>query len=155
LMRALGIVGIAALSILGRPAAGQSDVLPDSTPAVPINSRVMTAADYPADSVRQLEEGTVFVRYLINETGDVNDCSVAGSSGHVRLDSAACALVRRWKYKPATEGGKATTQITTANIVFRIPDRPATLPPAPSDPSVLDPTFDVPDGYVPLPRIDR
>ena len=77
--------------------------------------------DYPPDSVWRGEQGTVAVQYVIGETGDVADCSVTRSSGFPRLDAAACTMIRdRWKYRPATEGGKAIPQITTANIVFQL-----------------------------------
>jgi TonB family protein len=114
----------------------------------------------------QGEQGTTGVRFLIGETGDVIECNVENSSGYARLDDAACSFVRRWKYKPATEGGKATTQIATANIEFRsglgsvtdllnFPNvsKGATLPPEPSGPS--DPAMDVPNSYVPPPRGNR
>jgi TonB family protein len=150
------MIGLALPLLLPWPAASQpscAEVV--CTQAIPITSHAVTADDYPVDSVRQLERGVVRVRYVIDEMGDVTECNVGTSSGYPRLDAAACALVRRWTYKPATAGGQAVTQNTTANIVFDLTDfpggfaRPGRIPPPPPDASQPDPIFDIPESYVP------
>ena len=81
----------------------------------------MTADDYPAISIRLQEQGTVAIRFVINPAGSVDECQVSTSSGKPRLDEAACTMVKkRWKYKPATQDGKAVAQNTTANVVFQL-----------------------------------
>ncbi len=162
-MRAHGVIGIAALTLLVAPAASQplTESAPP-TPTVAINSHAVTANDYPADSLRLQEEGAIALRFLISETGDVSECDVETSSGHLRLDEAACAVVGRWKYDPATKGGKATSQIATANVVFQLVGPPGGFsaftgldPSAPIpelDPSMSDPALDLPESYVPPAR---
>jgi TonB family protein len=144
-MRARGAL-LAALLMVTTSAAGQNAAKPDAfdpgldvplsdfpaltqpacpaepcTPAIPITSHAVMPGDYPPDSVSRGEQGTVAVQYVISVTGDVADCSVTRSSGFPRLDAAACTMIRdRWKYRPATEGGKTIPQITTANIVFEL-----------------------------------
>src|SRR5215813_8537304 len=76
------------------------------SPPVAITSHAITAADYPIQSVRLGEQGTVAVQYQIDETGAVVECAVTRSSGLQRLDQAACAVVVRWKFTPATQAGK-------------------------------------------------
>jgi TonB family protein len=102
------------------PAPSQSSCAPEPcTPAIAITSHAMTPADFPPESLRQGEHGTIAVQYVISETGDVTGCRVTRSSGYPRLDVAACTIIRdRWKYRPATAGGKATAQVTTANVVI-------------------------------------
>jgi len=46
-------------------------------------------------------------------------CWVLVTSGNLRLDDAACAMVKkRWKYTPATENGKPTSIQYISKIVF-------------------------------------
>jgi protein TonB len=81
----------------------------------------VTADDYPAISIRLQEQGTVAVRYVINPQGSVDECNVTTSSGKPRLDDAACTMVKkRWKFKPATQDGKAVAQTTTVGVIFQL-----------------------------------
>jgi TonB family protein len=153
-MRAHDIVGIAALLLASTSAAGQtSNAAGKSVPAVAINNHAVTAEDYPPDSIRLAEQGGTRVRFIISDTGDVTECNVAISSGHSRLDVAACAVVSRWKYRPAMQAGKPVAQNTTANIVFVLPDAPGftgVLPsPTPDQAASTDPGLDLPNNYVP------
>lgn len=94
---------------------------PPPTPAVATTSHAVTADDYPAVSIRLQEQGTVAIKFVVNEMGTVNECSVATPSGKPRLDDAACTMVkRRWKYKPATQDGKPVATQQTANVVFQL-----------------------------------
>jgi TonB family protein len=91
------------------------------TPAIALTDHIIRAEDYPRQSIRLNEQGTVGVAFTINTVGTVTECSVTISSGMPRLDEAACAMViQRWRYKPATENGMPTLQYTTANIVFQL-----------------------------------
>lgn len=94
---------------------------PPPSPAVATTSHAVTADDYPPVSLRLQEQGTVAVRFVIGTTGAVSDCNVATSSGKPRLDDAACKMVvRRWKYKPATQDGKPVQVQQTANVIFQL-----------------------------------
>jgi TonB family protein len=98
------------------------------------------------------EQGETSVRFVIGETGDVTECIIETSSGYPRLDVAACAMIGgRWKYKPATLGGRAVSQNAKANVVFQLRDHTftgVTNVPEP-DPSASDPGLDIPNSYVP------
>ena len=104
--------GAASSLDLSSPPAG-------STFALATTSHDVTAADYPAQSVRAHEAGDVTITYVVGETGSVTTCSVVISSGFTRLDDAACLMVKkRWKYKPATQDGKPVTIQYISKISF-------------------------------------
>jgi TonB family protein len=94
--------------------------LPPSTPAMPTTTHAVTVDDYPPDSVRLQEQGAVKLKYLIQTDGNVGDCQLMESSGFPRLDDAACVIVRKWQFKPATQGGKPVAVSLPAEIVFKL-----------------------------------
>ena len=48
---------------------------------------------YPAESLKNGEEGTVRYRVAINKKGEPMSCEVTGSSGFPRLDEATCQMI--------------------------------------------------------------
>jgi protein TonB len=60
---------------------------------------------YPRMSFRLGEEGTSVIRVLIGPDGRALDAQLARSSGYVRLDQAAEATARSWRYVPGKRGG--------------------------------------------------
>jgi protein TonB len=60
---------------------------------------------YPRLSFRLGEEGLVVVRVLIGTDGRAQDAQIAKSSGFSRLDQAAEATARGWRYVPGKRGG--------------------------------------------------
>jgi len=92
---------------------------PPSTPAIATTSHAVSPGDYPEQSLRLRESGSVTVTYVVSESGSVSECTVVQSSGNGRLDGAACAMVKkRWKYKPATENGKPVTIQYISTVSF-------------------------------------
>lgn len=66
--------------------------------------------DYPAQDLREGNEGTVRFRLGVGADGRVTSCTVTASSGFPRLDAAACAkLSQRGRFDPGTDenGAKA------------------------------------------------
>lgn len=62
----------------------------------------ITVEDYPRSSIRHGEEGRVRVALAIDEIGRARGCTVLETSGHRRLDRAACrALERGARFEPA------------------------------------------------------
>jgi protein TonB len=60
--------------------------------------------DYPADAVRNEEEGTVRVRLSVGTDGRVTGCTVVGSSGSSSLDRATCSVLqRKARFTPAKD----------------------------------------------------
>lgn len=92
------------------PATG--DAQPPSAPAAP---RPGTAAiahstpqpEYPPLSRRRGEQGTVTLRISVDDHGGVAHVELVDSSGFRRLDEAAIAGVRAWRFEPATEASGA------------------------------------------------
>jgi protein TonB len=81
----------------------------------------VTAEDYPPDSVRLQEQGAVELKYTIQTDGTVGDCTLTMTSGFPRLDDAACVLVRKWTFKPATVMGGTPVAVTIpAQIIFAL-----------------------------------
>lgn len=56
---------------------------------------------YPLASRRMGEEGTVILSVHILHTGQVDEVRLKQSSGYLRLDQAAIASVKKWRYTPA------------------------------------------------------
>jgi TonB family protein len=88
----------------------------------------ITADDYPLESIRNNEQGTIGVRIFIKEDGVPGEVEVLVSSGYPRLDEAARTMIlRRWRYRPATRNGVPIASWTPTNVVFQI-EQPATPP---------------------------
>ncbi len=62
---------------------------------------------YPAASIRASEQGTTKLELCVSAQGRVQSVSVAGTSGHARLDEAAAKWVRTARFAPGTIGGQA------------------------------------------------
>jgi protein TonB len=86
-----------------RPPA-PAPVVPPRAEAGQLNN---PAPVYPTLSRRLREEGTVTLEILIRADGSVGEIKLKTSSGFKRLDDAAMTAVKRWRYQPATQGGKA------------------------------------------------
>ncbi len=80
---------------------------------------------YPPESRRSGEEGLVILRVLINEIGDVARIDIERSSGHARLDDAACQAVKRARFRPYVENGVARMALATIPIEFNWKSRRA------------------------------
>ena len=57
---------------------------------------------YPDESRSAGESGTVELRLIVNEAGEIVESKVMRSSGHERLDSAARTSLQLCKFEPAT-----------------------------------------------------
>jgi protein TonB len=83
------------------PAAPARIELPSSDAAYLNNPK----PSYPALSRRLGEQGKVVVRVLIGVDGTAQQAEIRASSGYERLDQAALATVRSWRYVPGKRGG--------------------------------------------------
>jgi protein TonB len=94
-------------------------------PPLPITSHTVSAADYPADSVRAGEQGAARIRYLVLEDGSSSSIELARTSGFPRLDEAAIAMIKNWRYKPAFQEGRPVIWGPMfANVVFVLRPKP-------------------------------
>jgi protein TonB len=78
------------------------------------------APRYPLESKRAREEGLVILKVLIDESGHASSIHVFRSSGHPRLDEAACHAVQRARFKPYLDGGIARTAIAMVPVEFSL-----------------------------------
>lgn len=90
--------------------------------------------DYPANSIRQGEQGRVTTRLVVGRSGRLESCSVVRSSGFTRLDNAACMLfILRLRFDPARdEQGNPVEEALERSITWSL-DEPA-APPSPPAP---------------------
>lgn len=75
---------------------------------------------YPFLSRRAKEQGVVTLRVLVTEAGRAGEIRVETSSGFERLDKAALATVKRWKFLPARQAGKAVAAWVLVPVTFAL-----------------------------------
>lgn len=88
----------------------------DAAPVDPLR------ADYPRASRRRGEEGVVRLSVEVLASGCSGRITVLESSGHRRLDEAACAAARGTRFSPATRFGDAVDSATELSFTFRLTD---------------------------------
>lgn len=62
--------------------------------------------EWPKEALRAEVTGTVRMKFLIDEDGNILDTLLQSSSGSALLDDAAMSGIQRCKFKPATVNGK-------------------------------------------------
>lgn len=73
------------------------------SPPMPVNK---LPPNYPSKLLGKGIGGRVLVSCTVDAEGVVINTAVKQSSGHSDLDNSAVAAVSKWKFKPATKGGK-------------------------------------------------
>lgn len=73
------------------------------SPPTPVNKLPPT---YPSSLLSKGVGGRVLVTCMVDAEGRVTGTSIKQSSGHPELDKAAISAVNKWKFKPATKGGR-------------------------------------------------
>ncbi len=81
---------------------------------------------YPPVSKRLHEQGVVLLRVLIDIDGRALRVEVEQSSGFERLDAEARNAVRRARFKPWTENGRARQAVVLVPIEFGLGNRTST-----------------------------
>jgi protein TonB len=87
----------------------------DITPPEPIS---LPPPAYPAAAKAANIEGTVIVKYVVNEDGTTG--GVQAVKGPPELFDAAMSAVRAWRYKPALSEGRPVAVQKIAKLPFRI-----------------------------------
>ena len=75
---------------------------------------------YPPLSRRMGEQGKVLLRVFVSAQGAAEKVELQTSSGSTRLDSAALAAVRAWRFVPARQGGQAVAAWVIVPIQFSL-----------------------------------
>ena len=76
--------------------------------------------NYPAAALRRGMEGVVILLVTVDAEGRVTRVRVLESSGYGLLDRAAQDGVRKWRFDPASENGKAVPGAARVPIRFRL-----------------------------------
>ena len=75
---------------------------------------------YPWIARRRGEQGRVVLEVEVTADGRAKEVRVKRSSGSARLDRAAQAAVRAWRFSPARRGGRAVAGRIDIPIAFRL-----------------------------------
>jgi len=77
---------------------------------------------YPQQKLRMEEEAVLRLRLSIDERGRVTAVEPVGAADPVFLAAARRHLIAYWRYKPATEDGRAVASSTVITLRFRLED---------------------------------
>ena len=78
------------------------------------------APSYPLFAKRAREQGVVMLRVRVDAGGNVEGIEVHKSSGSQRLDEAALAAVKRWRFAPARLGERTIAGVALVPIHFQL-----------------------------------
>ncbi len=93
-----------------------------SPPAWGAPGQANPAPAYPWLSRQKGEQGRVVLRVAVDAEGRAADVGIAASSGFGRLDRAAQAAIRRWRFAPARRAGIAVPGHVEVPVTFRLSD---------------------------------
>ena len=103
----------AAIPVLGLAAACLSvyaNAAPDANQAAKTHAVVdfksCVKPQYPAESVKAGNQGTVTLKFLVGVDGKAKDSSIVTSSGFTPMDEAARTAIAKCSFKPATVAGQ-------------------------------------------------
>jgi protein TonB len=102
----------------------QVEAIPDINAYVPHEVKpapiLQPKLEYPSAARMLSQEGTVFVKALIDLDGSVMRVVVLKGSGHPMLDTAAVANVYDWKFSPALQQKRPVRVWIAAPIHFKL-----------------------------------
>jgi periplasmic protein TonB len=92
---------------------------PSRTNAV-VDFSTCAKPDYPRNSQRNEEQGTVTLQFLIGVDGSVKDAKIDKTSGFRELDKAALRGLSQCKFKPAMIDGRTAETWSNVQYVWRL-----------------------------------
>ena len=105
------------IDLEGGPSIGEISSDGDVVPVVRVNPQ------YPPRAAERGIEGWVEIVFDISPAGAVEDAEVTDSKPSKVFDRAALRAVRKWKYNPKIEGGKAVERHgVRVRLAFRLAD---------------------------------
>jgi periplasmic protein TonB len=87
------------------------------SPPTPVNKLPPT---YPSALLSKGIGGRVLITCMVDADGRVTGTSIKQSSGHPDLDKAAINAVNKWKFKPATRGGRKVKATCVVPFNFEV-----------------------------------
>ena len=97
-----------------------STAVPQVTHAARPRRGYQVRPTYPAAARRAGAEGTTLLKVYVLDDGRIGEVQVERSAGHVALDEAATAAVRKWHFEPARSGGDAVAVWVLIPVNFRL-----------------------------------
>ncbi len=85
-----------------------------------LNPLVRVPPDYPPYALGKRIEGYVLLRFVVNETGGVEEPEVLRAEPPGVFEKAAKRAVLRWKYQPQIRDGRPASIVTMNRIVFKL-----------------------------------
>lgn len=84
----------------------------------------LTSDDYPAEAIRQEQQGTTAFRLSIDRGGTVTACQITQSSSSSILDEATCRLLQqRARFDPARDRrGRVVEDQVHGRIIWKLPE---------------------------------
>lgn len=76
--------------------------------------------EYPTESFKANESGSVLLRFFINVDGDVTQSQIERSSGYDRLDEAARTVLQACKFRPGSINGRPVAAWAPVEYTWRI-----------------------------------
>ncbi|GAA4710317.1 energy transducer TonB [Sphingomonas lutea] len=107
-----------------QPQPPRADPVPPAPP-VRVGPRLLTAADrlkppYPASKLASGEEALLRLRLSIDASGRVTAVDPVGPADGAFLAAARRHLIAHWRYRPATEGGRALATTMVITLRFQL-----------------------------------
>ncbi|MEM8817352.1 MAG: energy transducer TonB, partial [Pseudomonadota bacterium] len=79
---------------------------------------VRVPPEYPIKALTEEIEGFVVLRFIVTETGSVEDPEVVRADPPRIFDRAALRAVTRWKFQPQIRDGKASRVVAITRVAF-------------------------------------
>ncbi|MFZ2988659.1 energy transducer TonB, partial [Ideonella sp.] len=112
------------VSTLAGPAAPQAlpeaPAGPRQIPASALRYLTLPQQVYPASSRRLGEQGTVYVKVVVDTRGMPRQVMLHQSSGHPRLDEQALTAMRAARFQPYTDNGVAVESMAIAPLAYEL-----------------------------------
>jgi TonB family protein len=76
---------------------------------------------YTREAMQQKIQGSVFMRVVVLESGDVGDVEITQSlDAEYGLDRQAIDAAKKWKFRPGTKDGKPVAVEVTIQMTFTL-----------------------------------
>jgi TonB family protein len=145
LRRQVGFIGLATLmlGVAVAAQAGAANIEQTAKPDTDYNAKHNPV--YPAESVKNREQGMVLLDVLVGTDGAVHDVKVdAKTSASPSLIKAATDAVMSWHFNPAIKNGRPVAAYARVPVKFSMPEKsgdasPDAPPPPPPAPPLPPP----------------